>query len=167
MRRALPRLLALSLCGASAPLDAALTSTFQVSASVVAGCLVVGGTSNYGTLDFGTYPALSTGNVTTALGGATVTLQCTPGVSLSMSVDAGQNSASGTRNLKRSSGASLVAYQLFRDAGFSQGLGINQNVPVTYSDPAAIKLPVYARAQLTGNVPAGSYTDVVQVVLTF
>ena len=167
MRRALPRLLALLLCSVTSPLDAALTSTFQVSATVVAGCLVEGGASNYGSLDFGSYSALSTSSVTTALGGTTVTLQCTPGVNLSMSVDAGQNSASGTRNLKRSSGSSLVAYQLFRDAGFSQSLGINQCVPVSYSNPAIIKLPVYARAQLTGNLPAGNYTDVVQVVLTF
>ncbi|MNG01326.1 Spore Coat Protein U domain protein [compost metagenome] len=84
-----------------------------------------------------------------------------------MSVDAGQNSASGTRNLKRSNGTARVAYQLFRDAGFSQSLGINQSVAVTYSDPSAIKLPVFARAQLPGNLPAGSYTDVVQVVLSF
>ncbi|MDD2056962.1 spore coat U domain-containing protein [Pseudomonas sp. GD03860] len=155
------------LCSAAAPLDAALTSTFQVSATVAAGCLVAGSASNYGNLDFGSYSALSVGSVTTALGGTTVTLQCTPGVNLSMSVDAGQNGASGTRNLKRSSGASLVAYQLFRDAGFSQGLGINQSVPVSYSNAAAIKLAVYARAQLTGKLPAGNYTDVVQVVLSF
>lgn len=167
MPRALPALLALAAFSVPLPLAAVLTSTFQVSATVAAGCLVVGGVSNYGNLNFGSYSALSTSSVTTALGGTTVTLQCTPGVSLSMSVDAGLNSASGTRNLKRSSGTSLVAYQLFRDAGFSQSLGINQSVAVSYSDPSTIKLPVYARAQLTGNLPAGSYTDVVQVVLTF
>jgi spore coat protein U-like protein len=165
--RVVPTVLALLAGGVPVPLDAATTSTFQVSATVVAGCLVVGGVSNYGNLDFGSWSALSTSSVTTALGGTTVTLQCTPGVSLSMSVDAGQNSASGTRNLKRSNGTARVAYQLFRDAGFSQSLGINQSVAVTYSDPSAIKLPVFARAQLPGNLPAGSYTDVVQVVLSF
>ncbi|MCP3750520.1 spore coat U domain-containing protein [Pseudomonas sp. SBB6] len=167
MHRVLPALLALVAGSVPLPLAAVTTSTFQVSATVASGCLVVGGVSNYGNLDFGSYSALSTSSVSTALGGTTVTLQCTPGVSLSMSVDAGLNSASGTRNLKRSSGTSLVAYQLFRDAGFSQSLGINQSVAVSYSDPAAISLPVYARAQLTGTLPAGSYTDVVQVVLTF
>lgn len=149
------------------PLDAALNSTFQVSASIVAGCLVVGGASNYGSLDFGTRSALSTATVSTQLAGTTVTLQCTPGVALKMSVDGGQNTSAGVRNLKRTSGTSLVAYQLYRDAAFSQLLGIGQSVTVSYSDPTAIKLPVYAQAQLTGVLPAGTYTDVVQVVLSW
>ncbi|TDF81519.1 spore coat U domain-containing protein [Pseudomonas sp. H9] len=167
MRRPLSVLLAGLLCLAPAPLPAALTSTFQVSAQVVAGCLVVGGVSTYGNLDFGNYSALISGPVTTALSGTTVTLQCTPGVNLSMSINAGQNSSSGSRNLKRSSSSQLVAYQLFSDAGFSQNLGIDQSVALSYSDANTIKLPVYARAQLTGTLPAGSYTDVVQVQLTW
>lgn len=154
-------------CALPWPLDAALQSTFQVSATIAAGCLVVGGVSSYGNLNFGTYSALATGPATTQLGGTTVTLQCTPGVALSMSVDGGLNSSAGTRNLKRSTGTSLVPYQLYRDAGLSQVLGISQNVTVSYSDPTAIKLPVYARAQLPGTLPAGSYTDVVQVVLSW
>ncbi|WP_241653237.1 Csu type fimbrial protein [Pseudomonas alkylphenolica] len=155
------------LCGLPAPAPGDTTSTFQVSAQVVAGCLVLGGVSNYGNLDFGSVSALLTGPVTTALSGTTVTLQCTPGMALNMSIDAGQNSASASRNLKRTTGTQLVAYQLFRDAGFSQSLGINQSVAVTYSDANTIKLPVYARAQLPGNLPAGTYTDVVQVTLTW
>lgn len=167
MQRALQGMLAALMCGVSASVQGDLASTFQVSAQVVAGCLVLGGVSNYGTLDFGSYSALQSGPVSTALSGTTVTLQCTPGVALNMSIDAGQNSASASRNLKRNTGTQLVAYQLFRDAGLSQALGINQSVAVTYSDANAIKLPVYARAQLTGNLPAGNYTDVVQVVLTW
>lgn len=38
---------------------------------------------------------------------------------------------------------------------------------VSYSDPTAIKLPVYGRVQLTGTLPAGTYTDVVQVTVTW
>jgi hypothetical protein len=36
------------------------------------------------------------GHLSTSLGGTTVTFQCTPGVAMSMSLDGGQNSASGT-----------------------------------------------------------------------
>ncbi|MGF6391986.1 Csu type fimbrial protein [Pseudomonas plecoglossicida] len=149
------------------PLDAATTSTFQVTAQIVAGCLVVGGVTHYGVLDYGTQSALSTGLLGTSLGGSTVTFQCTPGVSLSMSLDGGQNSASGTRYLKRSGGTQVLAYQLYRDAAYTQTLGIGQSVVVSYSDPTAIKLPVYGRTQLTGSVPAGTYTDVVQVTVTW
>ncbi|NIF26645.1 spore coat protein U domain-containing protein [Pantoea sp. Tr-811] len=149
------------------PLDAATTSTFQVSAQIVAGCLVVGGVSNYGVLNFGTQSALSTGILSTSLGGTTVTFQCTPGVSMTMSVDGGQNSASGTRNLKLSGGTQVLAYQLYRDAAYSQTLGIGQSVAVSYTDATAIKLPVYGRTQLPGTLPAGTYTDVVQVSVTW
>ncbi|WP_087501156.1 spore coat U domain-containing protein [Pseudomonas sp. SID14000] len=151
----------------TAPLDAATTSSFMVTAQIVAGCLVVGGVSSYGTLDYGSQSALATGVLATSLGGTTVTFQCTPGVALSMSVDGGQNSASGTRNLKRTGGTQVLAYQLYRDAAYSQSLGIGQSVDVSYTDPTAIKLPVYGRVQLTGTLQAGTYTDVVQVTVTW
>jgi spore coat protein U-like protein len=157
----------LLLCATSVPLPlAAVTSTsFQVSASVVAGCLVVGGVSNYGSLNFGSQSALSTSTVTASLTSG-VQLQCTPGVTLSMSVDGGQNSSSG-RFMKLSGGTAQVAYQLFRDSGFSQSLGISQSVNVAYSDANNIRLPIYGRVVLPGNRPAGTYSDVVQVQLTF
>lgn len=160
--------LALTAVVAAAPtsLDAALSSTFLVNATVQAGCLVVGGVTSYGNLDFGSYSALSSAAVTTQLSGTTVTLQCTPGVTMTMKVGGGQNN-NGSRNLKRSTSADLLVYQLFRDAGFSQALGIDQTVNVSYSDPTTIKLPVYARAQLSGALPAGSYSDVLQVTLTW
>ena len=151
----------------AAPLDAATTSSFLVTAQIVAGCLVVGGVTSYGTLDYGSQSALATGTLGTSLGGTTVTFQCTPGVALSMSVDGGQNSASGTRNLKRTGGTQVLAYQLYRDAAYSQVLGIGQSVTVSYTDATAIKLPVYGRTQLPGTLPAGTYTDVVQVSVTW
>lgn len=159
-------LLALLAAAVPMPLDAALTSTFLVNATIQAGCLVVGGVTNYGNLNFGSFSALSNAAVTTQLSGTTVTLQCTPGVALSMKIGGGQNN-NGVRNLKRSTGSNLVAYQLYSDAAFSQVLGIDQTVTVTYADPTAIKLPVYGRAQLTGTLPAGNYSDVLQVTLTF
>lgn len=162
------RLLAVGLCLALTPgAHAVTTSTFQVTAQIVAGCLVVGGVTAYGVLDYGTSSALSTATLSTSLGGSSVTFQCTPGVALSMSLDGGQNGASGTRNLKRSGGTQLLAYQLYRDAAFSQSLGIGSSVAVSYSDPTAIKLPVYGRTTLTGTLPAGTYTDVVQVTVTW
>ncbi|MGY3296674.1 spore coat protein U-like protein [Pseudomonas sp. TE6288] len=162
------RLVAVGVCLTLTPgAHAVTTSTFQVTAQIVAGCLVVGGVTAYGVLDYGTSSALSTATLSTSLGGSTVTFQCTPGVVLSMSLDGGQNSASGTRNLKRSGGTQLLAYQLYRDAGFSQSLGIGSSVAVSYSDPTAIKLPVYGRTTLTGTLPAGTYTDVVQVTVTW
>lgn len=157
----------LMLCAASLPLPlAAVTGAIiPVSATVVAGCLVVGGVSNYGSLDFGSNSALSTSTLTATVGSG-VQLQCTPGVALSMSVDGGQNNNSG-RFMKLSGGSAQVGYQLFQDAGFSQSLGVSQSISVAYSDANNIRLPIYGRVVLPGNQPAGTYNDTVQVQLTW
>ncbi|QLG96397.1 spore coat protein U domain-containing protein [Pseudomonas yamanorum] len=144
---------------------AVTSQTFQVSATIIPGCLVVGGGSNYGNLTFGTYSALSTSTVSVALSGG-VTLQCTPGVTLNMSVDGGLHNSSG-RHMQLNSGSALVTYQLFQDAALSQSLGISQSVSVAYSNANTITLPIYGRVQLPGNQPGGTYSDVLQVQLSW
>ncbi|WP_433736087.1 Csu type fimbrial protein [Pseudomonas putida] len=159
--------LLLLMCAGSAPLplSAATSQSFQVSATIIPGCLVVGGVSNYGSLNFGSRSALATGTVQVALTGG-VQLQCTPGVTLNMSVDGGQYN-SGGRHMQLSTGSNRVAYQLFSDAAFSQSLGIGQSVAVAYSDANNISLPIYGQVQLPGNQPGGTYTDVLQVQLSW
>ncbi|VVP65712.1 hypothetical protein PS918_00191 [Pseudomonas fluorescens] len=157
----------LLLCAGCVPLPlAAVTSqSFQVSATVTPGCLVVGGVSSYGSLNFGSRPAQATGTVQVALTGG-VQLQCTPGVTLNMSVDGGQYN-SGGRHLQLTTGSNRLAYQLFRDAAFSQSLGIGQSVAVSYSNANNISLPIYGQVQLPGNQPVGTYSDVLQVQLSW
>src|ERR1700739_450064 len=108
------------LCAGAVPLPlAAVTSqSFQVSATITPGCLVVGGVSNYGGLNFGSCSALGTGTVEVALTGG-VQVACTPGVTLNMTVDGGQYN-SGGRRMQISGGSAKVAYALFRDAAYSQ-----------------------------------------------
>lgn len=148
------------------PLAAVVSQSFQVSASVVAGCLVVGGVSNYGSLDFGSRSALSTATVQVLLT-AGVQLQCTPGVTLNMTVDGGQHNNSNGRQMQLGSGSARVGYALFRDAAYSQSLGIGQSVAVTYSDANNIRLPIYGQVVLPGNQPGGTYSDVLQVQLSW
>ena len=84
-----PGAVSLLLLGAiSGGVCAATSTTLQVSASIVAGCVISNPGGLYGNLNFGTYAALSTAPVSVALTGG-VTLQCTPGVTLSMTVDGG------------------------------------------------------------------------------
>ena len=158
---------ALLACGLAIPLplSAVPSQSFQVSATITPGCLIVGGGSNYGALAYGSYSALATNTVTAALTGG-VTLQCTPGVTLNMSVDGGLHNSAG-RNLQLNTGSARVAYQLFRDAAFSQSLGISQSVSVAYSDANNISLPIYGQVQLPGNQPGGTYSDVLQVQLSW
>jgi spore coat protein U-like protein len=69
--------------------------------------------------------------------------------------------------MKLNNGSAQVAYQLFRDPGFSQSLGIGQSVSVAYSDANIIRLPIYGQVILPGNQPAGTYSDVLQVQLSW
>ncbi|MDP9031390.1 MAG: spore coat U domain-containing protein, partial [Pseudomonadota bacterium] len=135
---------------------AVTSQTIQVSATIAAGCLVVGGGTNYGSLAFGSYSSLSTSTVSVALSSG-VTLQCTPGVTLNMSVNGGLYNASG-RHMQLNSGSAQVAYQLFQDAALSQSLGISQSVSVAYSNANNITLPIYGRVVLPGNQPGGTYS---------
>ena len=147
------------------PLSAVTSQSFQVSATVTPGCLIVGAGPNYGALAYGSYSALATGMVSAALTSGVI-LQCTPGVTLSMSVDGGLHSSTG-RNMQHNSSSARVGYQLFRDAAFSQSLGISQSVTVSYSDATTISLPIYGRVQLPGNQPGGTYSDTLQVQLSW
>jgi len=153
-------------CCLPMPLAAITSQTLVVNATVAAGCLVVGGVTSYGTLDFGSYANSSTSTVVAQMPSTGVRLQCTPGVALNMTVDGGQYNASG-RRLQRSGGTQQVGYQLFRDAGLSQALPIGQSVAVVYSDATNISLPIYGRLVLPGNLPSGQYSDVLQVQLSW
>lgn len=165
MRWSSDALILLCATGLPLPLAAVTSQSFQVSATVTAGCLVMGGVSNYGDLDFGTQSALATNTVQVQLSSG-VQLQCTPGVTLNMSVDGGQYNSNG-RHLQLDGGSARVAYQLFSDAAFSENLGIGQSVAVAYSDANDIRLPIYGQVQLPGDQPGGIYSDVLQVQLAW
>ena len=159
---------ALAVCigwGMPVSLLAVTSQSFQVSATITPGCLVATGGTNYGSLAFGSYSALATSTASVALT-SSVVLQCTPGVALSMTVDGGLYNSSG-RRMQLDSGTAKVAYQLFRDAALSQSLGISQSVSVAYSNANNITLPIYGRVQLPGNTPGGTYSDTLQVQLTW
>ena len=159
---------ALAVCigwGMPVSLLAVTSQSFLVSATITPGCLVVTGGTNYGSLAFGSYSALATSTPSVALT-SSVVLQCTPGVALSMTVDGGLYNSSG-RRMQLDSGTAKVAYQLFRDAALSQSLGISQSVSVAYSNANNITLPIYGRVQLPGNTPGGTYSDTLQVQLTW
>jgi spore coat protein U-like protein len=161
-------LLAFNL-GLATAAHGATSTTFQVSATIQAGCQVNNTTAptsvgTLGTLDFGTQSALSTATVSASLNqNASITLACTPGVTLNMQVDSGQNYASG-RRLKRTTNTQTVAYQLYSNAALSNPIPVGSATAVSYSNSSAIQIPIYGSVQLPGNLPAGTYQD--QVVVT-
>ena len=143
---------------------------FLVQATVQNGCLVTGGTSTseLGALSFGTYPAISKERATASLVANTqFKLNCTPNMSLTMSIDAGLHYGT-ARNVQQSNGNRL-AYQLFSNASFTNAIGINQAVTISNVGTGSnITLPVYATLQLPGSgVRPGTYQDTLTVTLTW
>jgi spore coat protein U-like protein len=146
------------------------TQTFQVTASVVNGCVVSGTNPGvFGTLDFGTQPGVGSSSVSAAfVQSTTITLACTPGTTLNMSINGGSNYGS-SRNLKVANNTNLVAYSLYTNASHSaaSAIPVNQNVALTYSNANNITLPIYGLLQLSGVNRAGTYSDTLTVTLSW
>jgi spore coat protein U-like protein len=169
-------LFALVMIGAAMcrPAHAETTKNFNVAARVTAGCLVdglgvAGDAGDIGTLDFGTDSTFSTAVHNASLNAAqTIRLRCTPGVNVTMAIDGGQHSASGGRNLQLAPGQT-IAYALCGDAACTQPIAINATtvIAVTPSNSADIRLPVFGRLTLPGNLPPGTYRDELMVTLTW
>ena len=149
-----------------APAAEAVTSqSFKVSATIVPGCAVATGSGGVlGTLDFGTHNGVESAPVSTSL----LSIACTPGVALSMSINGGQNYST-VRRMKRSNGADVVGYRLYSSSSLAANseIGVNQAIPVTYTNSNNIALPLFGVALLTGFSPAGTYSDQLTVTLSW
>ncbi|WP_372372737.1 spore coat U domain-containing protein [Vreelandella venusta] len=166
LRLVAPMIIAAGLAQASP------TATFMVSATITPGCLINNDVPPEGTqvgvlgsLAFGTASALSQEIRNVALlASGSLTLSCTPGITLNMRIDGGLQPDS-DRQLKRENGSETLAYQLYQDATSQNAIGIDQPITLdTTTSPNDITLPIWGRLTLPGNRPAGSYRD--ELVLT-
>jgi len=150
--------------------EAVTTQSFQVSATITPGCSVATGSGGLlGTLNFGTHSGVERGSVNTSfVPNGSLSIACTPGVALSMSIDGGQHYTS-VRNMQRSGGASLVPYRLYSSSSLAANseIGVNQAVSVAYTNSNNIALPLFGVALLTGFSPAGNYSDQLTVTLSW
>lgn len=157
---------------ATAPLQAATSASFQVSATVRAGCLIngyvpAGDSGNLGRVDFGSHPAIGVGVVSSALAwNQGIRLQCTQGVALAMKVDGGLGYA-GERRMTNALTGETVPYSLFSDVAMSQAIPIDQTVSLDMSrlDYDNIILPLYGKMQLPEVARDGSYRDTLRITL--
>lgn len=134
------------------------TATFQVSASVVAGCVVSGSNPGvFGTLDFGTQSGVASSSVSASF---------VQSSTISMSINGGSNYTT-TRNLKLASFTNTVAYSLYSNASHTAAIGVNSPITLSYSNANNITLPIYGLLQLPGPTRAGVYTDTLTVTLSW
>lgn len=159
------------LCLSATPAQAELTKSFQLTAVIANGCSVATtGTGSWGDIDLGTVNSVSTGTTSANLlsgGNAGMQVSCTPGLSVQVSADNGNQPAAGIRQMVNSTvGTAKVPYQLYAN---------NSATPwttqaITLSFPAGVSLqnlPVRATATLSAPTPAGAYSDTVRVTLSW
>jgi spore coat protein U-like protein len=148
------------------------TANFLVSATVSSGCWVVGNVSQtsgigFGKLDFGSHPAVQAGSYDAAIGLAAspAQVQCTPGATVTMTIDGGQNAQGGQRRMRF--GSYYLPYTLTTQAGGGTVVAPGVGVSVDASAGPTL-VPVYGRATAPGTgLPAGNYTDTLQVVFSW
>ncbi|MCI0604885.1 spore coat U domain-containing protein [bacterium] len=140
---------------------ATLSGTLDISATVAAaGCSSVSTT------------AVAFGNVspgTSANGNGNVTVTCNSGVNYSIALDAGQHLSSSSRRMQ--SGSNFMDYSLFQDLARTVLWGDGGTAPGNPKNDtgngSAQGHTVFGTASPTLLQPSGSYTDVVNVTVTF
>jgi spore coat protein U-like protein len=144
---------------------ASKTTTFTVSATVAANCLVSASNLNFGSFD-GTADVTATSDID---------VRCTTGSPYTLKLDAG-NGTFGQRLLS-AGGSETLQYNLFSDAaltavwgdgtaststvsGFGNGLGVSKQITHTVYG----EVPASASNQ---DVPEGTYTDTITVTVEY
>lgn len=155
-----------------------LSNPFTVNASIVKGCML-GSASNdpttFGNISFGNISSLfSDINLVSAQNAGSVVVKCTPGISVTIAIDAGLNSGGSVSNgrfMKMTTGASTLRYQLYQDSNYSTvwGNGSNGGQIYSYTADGTVKpFSLYARLFATTALPAvGQYSDTVNVTITY
>ena len=151
------------------------TGTIGVTLNVTAACAVNGASSvasslgQVGSIAFADQPGIF-GNTDASMvatgGGNGISVLCSPGLTPTLTVGAGNNDASGLHYLN--SNGNKVAYHLYSDSGRTNEVGIGQSLSLGTATSTAFNVPIYGRVSSNGQVvAAGSYTDTVQVTLAW
>ena len=135
------------------------TDTLSAQVTVQNACPVGGTTIDFGTYSSGQQAALdATGNITYS--------NC-PAVTLTISLDGGGTGNISERGMSGGSG-DILRYQLYRNSArnalWGSGLDALQQVLLVAGSG---ETPVYGRIPGGQQVAAGSYTDVVNMTMTF
>lgn len=146
-------------------LAAAVTTTFQVTASVNASCSV-----SSANLAFGAVNPLSTQTD----GSTTVTVNCTKNSPYTVGLDAGTVTGTTIATRKMANGADILNYNLYTDAARSTIWGNSATAPTWVSGTGAGMqtaqvLTVYGRvASGQSNLAVGTYTEpTITVTVTY
>lgn len=136
---------------------ATATTTFQVTATVVASCAV-----SASDLAFGTYSSASHSDVNT-----TVDVTCTNGTTYDVALSDGGGAGATTAARKMTSASNTLTYSLYTNAGRTQVWGSSGNTVAGTGSGSSQSLTVYGRVPSGQNPQAGSYSDTIVVTVTY
>jgi spore coat protein U-like protein len=138
------------------------TTTFNVTATVIAACNVTATD-----LGFGNYDAASgTANDATS----TVTVICSNGTTFDVALDAGTTAGAAVNARLLTDGTDTLSYALYSDAGRTTLWGDNTSGTSDVSgtgDGTNQNLTVYGRIPVSQYVTAGAYSDTITVTVTY
>ena len=163
------------LAFAAVPTAAQTTGTIAVTLNVTSACVINGASAlqgsagTVGAIRFpdqpGIFANVDADLVGTGQSGA-MSVLCSPGASPVLTVGAGQNDAAGRHRL--ASSGNTLPYRLYSDASRTTELTINHQIALPVATSTATLVPIYARVTSGGAViPAGSYSDTVQITLSW
>lgn len=151
------------LVGASSAFAGTATSNFQVTATVAATCTVSSTSVSFGTIN----PA-ATGTAT-ATGGISAT--CTKSTPYTLAVNAGSGTfASRTMSGATSGNTDKLAYNLYKDSGYTTVLGDGTNSTSTIASTgtgAAQSFTTYGSLALNQYITPDNYSDNLTVTLSY
>jgi spore coat protein U-like protein len=134
------------------------TGTFTVTVAVQSACAVTGAT-----LDFGTYTAGQTTD--RDLRADIAYSDCGPGT-ITLELDGGGAADVAARKLR--SGTNVLNYNLYRDSNRTALFGTGTNArTATLTGVSSGIFSVFGRIPKSQAVPVGTYTDTVNITLTF
>jgi spore coat protein U-like protein len=137
------------------------TSTFSVTATVLASCTVVGGVP------------LAFGVVTPSVqrdGTVTISAVCTVGTPYTLALDAGTGTGATVASRRMTSGGDTLDYSLYQDASRTTLWGDGTGGTSTRSSTGtglSQSFTVYGRVPSSAAAAVGSYTDTITVTATY
>lgn len=166
---------ALAILGSTRAQAGSASGTIAVALNVSDACVVNGATAftttlgQVGAITFADQPGLF-GDVSASMvatgGGGAISVLCSPNLTPTLSINAGLHDSSNLHHL--ASGSNLITYHLYSDSGHSNEIQISQTLALGTTTSSAINVPIYAVANSGGQVlPAGSYSDTLQVTLAW
>ena len=146
------------------------TGNLAVTATVSASCLVVGPN----TMAFGAYDPSDVNLTADRDADGSIAIRCTKNTLAHVQLAQGSNPAAGSNcgapQRQMASGAERLGYQLYSNTGRTAVWGCTAGTESTFTSAnsaTATVMNVYGRIPAGQNVAAGSYTDTVQINVTF